>query len=444
MKKCALLILLLTCTATPSPAGQYEMTIPEGSLTLARARKMALDNSPDVRQAVERIQAVEAVLLQARSAWWPKVSANGDYMQNKVSIQPDWNPTTRVDASFNEMSVGIHMNWLIFDGFARRAEIMASKYAVEQSQQILADTRRLLLEAVSTAFFQAQLAVENMVISEQNYSFNRNLEEDARKRWMVGTKPESEVLNFSVRALQAETDFLNAKRDFRTACTALAELMALPDADLPANMVPVRPTTDLPEKLPDYESELAFALENRPDLKAIQAGIEVLRRQLLARKGAYAPRLEFNAGSEYIYQDEIEPVDQEEHHSYIGVAASWDLFTGGRRSAQVQEVSAEIRALNEKRKRTVLSVQSAIRRALDNAQTAYETLKRRVLIYEKTNRIRSHVEIAYRAGVASLTRLNEAQTDLVRAAGAVSAGRIQYLLLLETIKSETGKILQEN
>lgn len=443
MKKCVMLIWLLTGFAATAPAAQYDMKIPEGSLTLDRARTMALENSPDVRQAAERIQAAQAVMLQARSAWWPTVSAQGDYMQKDVSIQPDWSPATRLDASINEWSAGIQMNWLLFDGFARQANILASKYAVEQSRQILADTRRVLLDAVSTAFFQAQLAVENMVISEQNNQFNRTLEEDAQKRWMAGTKPESEVLNFSVKALQAETDFLNAQRDFRIACTALAELMALPKANLPADMIPVRPTADLPEKLPDYEIELAFALENRPDLKAIQAGIEALRQKLSARKGAYAPKVALTAGMDYLRQNEIDPIDQEENDSYIGIAASWDLFTGGRRGAQVQEVSAEIRALNAKRKRAVLSVQSALRRALDNARTARETLERQVMIHDKTSRIRSHIEIAYRAGAASLTRLNEAQTDLVRAAGAVSASRIQYLLLLETIRAETGKILQE-
>jgi outer membrane protein TolC len=60
-----------------------------------------------------------------------------------------------------------------------------------------------------------------------------------------------------------------------------------------------------------------------------------------------------------------------------------------------------------------------------------------------TAKIRDHIEKAYRAGVATLTRLNEAQTDLVRAAGAEAASRINYLLALQQLKAASGRILDD-
>jgi outer membrane protein len=58
-----------------------------------------------------------------------------------------------------------------------------------------------------------------------------------------------------------------------------------------------------------------------------------------------------------------------------------------------------------------------------------------------TTRIRDYVEKAYRAGAATLTRLNEAQTDLVRASGAEAASRINYLLALQQLNAASSRIL---
>ncbi len=48
------------------------------------------------------------------------------------------------------------------------------------------------------------------------------------------------------------------------------------------------------------------------------------------------------------------------------------------------------------------------------------------------------MEKAYRAGVATLTRLNEAQTDLVRASGAAAASRILYRIALVNLNAAMG------
>ena len=56
---------------------------------------------------------------------------------------------------------------------------------------------------------------------------------------------------------------------------------------------------------------------------------------------------------------------------------------------------------------------------------------------------RQHTAKAYRAGVNALTRLNEAQTDLVRAAAATGASRIRYRLTLAQLEAVTGRVLED-
>ncbi len=440
MKKSMLAILLIAVSAL----GQTnEFILPEGSLTLAEARRIALEKNPGITRALKNIDASQAVLQQARSLWYPGVAANAGYNRMDVSVQPEWAPNMRYKDSFNDYSANIQASWLVFDGFARRANILASKHGVEQSEQLHAEAQRLLLDAVNATYVQAQRSLEAMAIAAQDLSFNRMLESDSQKRYAAGTIPEADLLNFSVRALRAETGFMQAERNYQIACTVLAQLMALPDAALPPDMRPARYAGMGEVLLPEYETEMEYALKHRPDLLALKAGCRALQQQVRAKKGAYAPQVALVAGVDFSRQNDMayEPgIDN--HNSYVGVAASWDLFSGGRRHAQVREAAAQLAALEETYSETMLHIQSGIRQALETAHVAFETYRRNQQAHELTVRIRESVEKSYKAGAASLTRLNEAQTDLTRSAGAAALSRIEYLQALERLAAETGRILE--
>jgi outer membrane protein TolC len=79
---------------------------------------------------------------------------------------------------------------------------------------------------------------------------------------------------------------------------------------------------------------------------------------------------------------------------------------------------------------------------LATARVAEGTWKRNQQAADLTLRIRDHVAQAYQAGSASLTRLNEAQTDLSRASGAAAVSRIDYFQTLESLAAQTGRILE--
>ncbi|NEX11440.1 MAG: hypothetical protein C1942_01895 [Prosthecochloris sp.] len=437
MKRIPLFMALIVCLLFPFQGAIAEGSIPAGRLTIKEAQRLALDNNPDIRQALAAIRSAEALLSQAYSAWWPQISANGGYFRKYADIQPDWQPDISVVKRFNELNGGLEVNWLLFNGFARRSQTLAAKYGVEQTHRVKENTERLLLEAVATAFYQSQLAQEKMRIAEQNSAFNRSLEKNALIRYKVGSAPKSEMLNFSVRALQAESDFIEAERAFTVACSVLAELMGLPDADLKEDLYPAPVDQNVQETIPSYAEQVDIALHHRPDLLALESAIGAARAEKNAKKGAWAPTIGLTAGVNYLKQTDIHPV-QEEVTAYGGVGVSWDLFTGGRRSAEFQQKKADQLAIEEKKHRKELEIQSAIRQALANASAAKETWKRQDKACEMTLKIRNDIEKLYTTGSADLTRLNEAQTDLVRAQGLGASSLIQFRLALEKLRSESG------
>ncbi|MEA3361659.1 MAG: TolC family protein [Thermodesulfobacteriota bacterium] len=447
MSKMVIKLLLLLLFVSPGfgVAEEYEpltMEVPQGNLTLQEAWRQALRNSPGVAEAGARIDAAQALVDQAQSAWLPTLSVYAGYRLQNSTMQPDWNPDLRISDSLKVQSTGMQANWLVFDGFSRKARIMAAKYQVEASQEGLIEARRLLVEAVSSAFFQAQLAAESMLIARSNREFNQTLEMDADKRWQVGAIPEAEKLNFSVRALQAESDFLQAAQNFSVIGTVLAELLALPDAQLPESMYPVINSGEsLEQELPDYAEEIAYALENRTDIKIIKSSMLALQESVKAEKGSYLPSIVLNSGVKYEKMVDVGQVDQEEHDSYVDLNLSWDIYSGGLRSAKVRKLERELARLRHELEQKILSVQSEIGQAYERAKATtlmYERQRRALIM---TARIRDHIKKSYRAGVATLTRLNEAQTDLVRVTGATVASRINFQIAMQKLHTASGRIL---
>ncbi len=434
MNKLILLTLIVPLIGTAQTNG----------LTLAEVRAKVLAGNPSVREATQRISAAEAVLKQARSAYLPTVSMSASYGHIDASLHPDSDPGTRYSDSYLQGTASLETSWLVFDGFARRARNLAAEFGVQQSKELTDETRRLLMLSATVAFRQAQLARESVDIAERDLAFNRNLESDARKRFKAGALPEADVHNFTIRALQAESSMLQSQLDYKTACTVLAQLMALAEAQLPEGMQPVAVSFNDLAPAPQIGVELQYALENRPDYKALQSGRLALAQQVRVAQGGRLPQIALVGSVNYTdHAEGYTTVGQHgNYNSFAGIAASWDLFSGGRKANAVKEARALMNALEEQQESLRLSIRSSLQQRIDEAETARAVFERQATIHELSEQVRNSVKKAYKAGVAPITRLNEAQTDLVRARGGYAAAYISYSLILNQLEIETGRVLE--
>jgi len=431
-----------THAENPDPAGTAEAHETQNRLTLMEAQRIALEQNPSIRQGAARIRAAEGKLRQAYSAWWPTITASGGLYRREADRQIDFKNYERLQADLTESDVALEANWLLFNGFARRAETLAAGYGVEQTRQLQMNTRRLVAEAVATAYLQSQLAMEMMEIARKDREFNRSLEENARSRYEAGAAARSELLNFSMKALQAESDYITAQKDYQVACTVLAELMGVENSTIPAPVQLEVSRAASVQEIPDLEQSLAYALAHRQDLLATKAGTEAANSLKNAAKGAWMPTIAATAGFSYQkqsgFEPEIPPHNLEQYNSHLGLTARWDIFTGGRRSGAFQEKKAEALAMQAEQEKVKLDISSSIKQATLAAETALQVRERQEKALDMTTRIRNDIEELYRSGAATLTRLNEAQRDLVRASGQAAASRIRLELALEKLRSETG------
>ncbi|NCC25657.1 MAG: hypothetical protein EOM25_10760, partial [Deltaproteobacteria bacterium] len=166
---------------------------------------------------------------------------------------------------------------------------------------------------------------------------------------------------------------------------------------------------------------------NRPDLKGYREQLEIAKYQMYQTWSAYSPTV--NAYVNFGYNTTLTrrkgwngtPGNQpnrtySESPSFgYGLTADWTIFNGLIRENRIREYKANLAVAEFTVAAQWLAVVSEVRTAYAN----YVQSVRQTRLYEKTRELsaqqRDLVDEGYKAGNVELTRLNEAQRDLVEA-----------------------------
>lgn len=417
---------------------------PPNPLSLEAAKQWADQASPGIMAAAERIRQAEATVLAARSSYYPQLIADAGITHHDREDTDLVGGGGQLDDSFYRSQVGIRIDWLIFDGLSRHFALAAAKIGQAREEASYNDARRLLMQAVAFSFHSALLAQENARIARQDAEFNRELSGETQKRFDAGAASRSEVLNFDIRFARANASLLQAERSLRTARTILAELMGLPLADLPGDMAFVPPGTDLAAvAIPDFATSIERARSSRPDLMAAAAAVEEIEAGIKSAQGAYLPELALQTGYSEQRDRNLAGGPLTGQGTYVGVAGTWNIFDGGARRGRIGQLHAQAGEAHQVKRQLLLAMASEIRQKIDAAKVAREEADLQADIYTMTLTARDLVRSEYNAGKANLTRLNEAQTDLIRADGVLSLARIAFWQAIEELAAATGANLPE-
>lgn len=458
---------MLPARTGPQPPVEAEsehavLDLPVGTLTLERARELAIRANPDIHAAKARIVTAAARAEEIASRYWPTVTftqnsartfqtpasrnrlATG--LQPSISVPTDLDSTniaitTLLNAlrrplfgapepggdgnSFSEHSSSFTATWAVLD-FVRDEQWASARHIKLAADHSLRDVERILLRAVDAAYFRVQLAEEQIRISLADLEFSEEQAEEARKLRNAGRASESDVANFEVRALSARTDLSVARGLRDQGRVVLAELTGVPDARLPDDLelAPLADESPQDLKLPDADPWVRRALAARPDIRQLEEILASEERNVAAARALYRPTLAVSGSYGFDRGSNLE-YSKEDQSSAVGIELRWDLFTGGARDARVRGAESRRVEVAAQLDRLRLAVQSDVRTAVIQLNDAQQriTLQRETL--RTAGETRRIVRAAYLAGKEPLTRLNEAQRDYITAEAGLALARIR-------------------
>ncbi|MFA7230305.1 MAG: TolC family protein [Victivallaceae bacterium] len=391
-------------------------------ISLDQAQQIAVKNNPNYISMYHAVSAARMRYYQALGAYFPQLQAS---FQAGSTINSYSGQVNSIQTDTNNFGTGSSLNatWLLFDGLARTMNALAAKHQYKYQQALEEDTRRLLLRGIAYAYNDILLAVEKQRIARADMDFQLKNLKETQLKYQAGAVPLSDVLNFKIKVNESTGNQITAEYQYDVAVYALSVLMGYPEGTLPPHIKFPAISTETDEHLTSIEVYLDTALNNRPDLRGYREQLLAAQYGLYKTYGSYSPTV--SAYGSFGYNTSLTRYNSSPaniNHSYYnnpetsyGIQADWTLFNGFIRYNTVRESQA----LVAQAKFGVANIWLTVVQDVRSAYINYVQNVKQAKLYEITlglvTKQRDLVEEEYKAGNTELTRLNEAQRNLVEA-----------------------------
>ena len=414
-------------------------------LTLERAKELALENNPDFRSTEYAMKAAWARYQQSLASYYPTlyITSGLNFSQSNVTQQSSFS-THLGDSRSRTATATLNTEYLIFNGLIRKMNSLSAQHTAKSSDAAFEDAKRLLVKSIEIQYNQIRLINENIRIAKTDKLFQEKLLIESEMKYRAGSVSQSSVLNFKVRVNAADNRLVQEHYDLINARDILAELMGLTQGTLLDSINYSILDENHGVVLANVNIYLDTALNNRPDLKQYREALKSAEYSLYAKYGSFWPVVKgsgsVGVASADVNNDSATDTRKGTRDYNYGVNMSWDLFTGGSRRNAVDEAKALVAQNESKLESKWINVVQEVRNSFNTflqREEQYIILKRTQELQRKN---RDLVEIEYRSGSSELTRLNEAQRDLI----ASETEKISALINLYNAKAQLESAINGN
>lgn len=180
-------------------------------------------------------------------------------------------------------------------------------------------------------------------------------------------------------------------------------------------------TMQNPPPLFSLDTYLDMAIENRPDLKKAVLSLYAAKLNKYLSFSAFSPEFYLTANLEYNFENGkvkqrlFKKSTYNDWHFFYGIRGKWNIFNGFSDFFKIKEMSAWENFELQQVEKTYLNIINEVKVAYANYRKDYEKAN---LYQESLTWVieqRKLVEAEYWGGLATIDRLNEAQSITVEA-----------------------------
>jgi outer membrane protein TolC len=395
-------------------------------LTVDEAVARAIAVSPRLARLSALEAAAEAQARGARADRWPQVDVGAGYTRRsevpELAISaPTGDPTVPVERIV--VFPNIQDNWRLRAGLALPlwtggrvgGQIEAAEQGRAASGEDLRAGRADLVFETKTAYWSLVTARESQrVLQEAIRAYDAHLH-DAQSRERFGMAARNEVLAVEVERDRVELERLQAEA---TADAAEANLHRLLDLPPVARVEPQEPL-EAPLAAPQaVEALVATAQAGRAERRALAARVAAGDASARAERGARLPQVALTSGYTYANPNrDIVPSTPDWKDTWdVGVGVSWNVFDGGRRSANEARARAQADAVREQLRELDRGIRLEVTQRVLELRTAGARLTVAGRSVESAAESRRVAGDRYREGVIPSSELLDAEVAHERAA----------------------------
>jgi len=373
------------------------------AIDLAEMQSLALNNRQVVRQYMTILAQSEQDIIRARGGYYPSVDIA--YTGNSLD------EGNLLEDRRNSVAVG-KVSWNIFAGFRDKYTLLSAKKQREFEVYRLQGIQQDIQLNVALAYLSVSERRANRDVAEAAYQTLEKVYRDGESRYNVGLIGKNELLKFRVDYDNADITRKAAEADLKKSVNGLSRQVG---SEIELAQLDFADFKTLPP-LMDKDDYLGTMLNNRSEIKALEAVIAADQAQSKAALSDYYPRVDV-IGSYRRYDDNLingnGSVDDDELRAQL--VLSMNLFQGFTTEATVARAKLETRSVQYELDELKNDLTTELNNLHIDFQVSLENVevaKRSIEQAEENLRI---TELKYKEGLQRESDLLDAITSLSRA-----------------------------
>lgn len=420
-----------------------QMSTSARAADLLQIVELARQNDPQLRAAEDRLAAAQEGTVQAKSAFYPQISASFDAnsTKNTTDFTNQAGVNNSVSSTGGNRGFGGQLNQSIY----RRSTYTQLNFAQANIERAEADFDVAFDEFLvrsAEAYFAVLTAEDSLgFATAENAAVKRQLDQ-ADQRFEVGLTAITDVHEARARFDQSRARMIVAENSLNDAREALRELT---NSDVPM-VSGLR--DDLPLTPPDPDNQERWvdtALKSSPTLASAQAASDAAQANIDTQYAGHYPSVDavinFN-DSTRTGDDNPTAFFQADgsRSTTFGVAVSVPLFSGFAVSSRVREAAANrdaaLETQEQQRRAIVRQVRNAYRGVI---ATMSEVGARKQALVSATSALEA-TQAGFDVGTRTIVDVLLSQQVLFQAQSDLSAARYNYILTGLRLKRAAGTI----
>lgn len=402
----------MVCAPVSLFAQSVEKTALPVEKNLESLLQFAIENQANVQQAKIDERITDTQIRSKLSAWYPQVNFNYNIQHNFVIQQSiiGGNPV-RLGVANNSGAL-----FSLSQSLFNRDVLLAQKTKNDVrllSSQSTTNSKIDVVSNVTKAFYDVLATKEQINVTLGDIQRLERSLQDTRHQYNAGVtdkidhKRATIALNNTKAALKTYEEVLQAKTEY------LKSVAGYP-AEQPLE---IKYDTLQMEQEIWIDTLEAPSLTNRIEYQLLQTQKRLMESNLRYAKWSYLPTLSLGAAYNFNYLSntfsELYKVNRP--NSYVNITLALPLFQGGKRKAEVDQASLQLKRLEWDFDALNLGVNTQYQAALANYKGSllqFQALKENM---ELAKEIYDVVNLQYRSGIKTYLEVVTAETDLRQA-----------------------------
>ncbi len=417
------------------------------SLTLRDALHYALNNSEALQKARLEIEGGRHKVSEVRASALPQIDATSTLTNNPLvqqfvlpaefmGGQPGEFIAIRAGQTWNAMSQ-VQLNQEIFN-----QQVFTGLKAARSSEEYYRLAAELaeenLIQQVATNYYQVIITRQQLQVIDANLERVAQLEKMVGSQYDLGLAKKIDLDRIKVN----RSNLLAQREQLEYAVTQQENLlkyyMGMPIAEQIS--IPITEASKLEDEAMAQFGQGDFDAEKLVSFQVLKKQEDLLGFQRKAYQAEYYPSL--SIGGNYMYNTQ-----SDKFNLYTRRALGFDMaaitltlrvpiFDGNARKARIRQADVELKKVHEDLRNTSNALTMAYENAKIQIKNSLNTIETQRVNKEFAQEVFNSTQNNYQNGLASLTDLLTAETDLVAAQNSYNEALLNYKVAqIELVKS---------